>query len=268
MTRFYFAMGLLSLSLLQTGCTTCRHQALECSRVVGSCESDHCPSTRQRDHVHIFLLNGDDLLGLGHLEKLRDALNSAGYSKVYYGQIFHGASFEKEARQIRCLDPDARFVFIGYGLGAGTADGLAARLGTDGLPVDGLVGLAPLYLPMSPLEGSMPVLRRLMLYSHAVTPPLWPENVEVISMSGVGQYSLPTHPGTVDLLVKLLHSSAIQVPEYASPNPSLLLLDEPAPLPSLPSAGDAPEPKSMPSPGAPRSTAPGTLTTRERDSTK
>lgn len=240
------------------GCTTCHHAAQEVSRSPEPAGLNGLPAC-QRDRVYVFLVSGNDPFGLGQLTGLRDRLNECGFAKVYCGRWLHGTAFEKEVRRIHSDDPDARFVVIGYSLGAAAADATAARLAADGVPLDGLVELAPVYLPLSP-PVPVPAARRVVLVPHGADPAIAP-GAEAIHVPGVGHFSLPTHPTAVRTVLETLEAAAARVPEYVPDGPSLPLLDSPAPIPFVvPTQGSKPSSPVEPIPPAPKRPIEGVLT--------
>src|SRR5438552_18166675 len=62
----------------------------------------------QRDHVHVFLLNGLDPFFFCQFNKMPDYVRSLGYEHVSMGQTFVKGRFLSEIRQIRASDPNSR----------------------------------------------------------------------------------------------------------------------------------------------------------------
>ena len=78
-----------------------------------------------RDRVWASL---NDPLILAELSQLRGKLNEYGYTKIYSGELFHGALFEKEIRRLHREEENPKIVLVGYSFGAGVVDGIAERL--------------------------------------------------------------------------------------------------------------------------------------------
>jgi len=105
------------------------------------------------DHVHVFLVNGVDPAHLCNLRGLGEFIQELGYHNVHFCQMWDCGRFEKEIRQIRSEDPQARIAVIGFSGGVLKARSLAHALNTDGTPIDLLVYLA------SDLLGNCPTNR-------------------------------------------------------------------------------------------------------------
>jgi hypothetical protein len=246
---------------------TCHHTAFADYHAAAR-EPKPGPARCQRDRVHVFVFNGNDPVALGDLTGLRDQLNACGYLKVNYGQLFHGGTFEAEARAVRCADPDARFVVVGYSFGAGTAEGMASRLAASGVPIDGLVEIAPVYLPWSaspvPVAG---VARRVVVTPARIDPEV-AFGAEVVRVPGTGHFSVPTHPATARAVLDLLDAAAARVPVDPEPPLSLPLIDDPAPIPWVAEPTGKPTPATpeitpiTPIPPRPRKPVEGDLTGR------
>jgi hypothetical protein len=93
------------------------------------------------NHVYIFFIHGLDPLDYANLGGLRDYVQSLGFIKTYYGQLYHTHYFEKELRRIHADDPDARFVLVGFSFGANMVRNLAQSVKPDGVFIDLLVYL-------------------------------------------------------------------------------------------------------------------------------
>jgi hypothetical protein len=104
-------------------------------------ESCQAVSSYGRRHVHVFIANGVDPLCMGNLAGLRDYLTALGFPRTYYAQTYHAHWIKKHVRQARKEDHDARFVLIGYGLGAETVRAAARKLCGEGIPIDLVITL-------------------------------------------------------------------------------------------------------------------------------
>src|SRR5262249_54711773 len=86
-----------------------------------------------RQHVHVFLANGVDPLSLGNLSGVREHLHSLGFTRTYYGQVYHTHWLKQELRRAHKDDPEGRFVLVGYGCGVGTVRALARAMCQEGI---------------------------------------------------------------------------------------------------------------------------------------
>jgi hypothetical protein len=128
---------LLAATTLSSGCLSFCHP-------IGSPPQDQVEYCRTlppacRNHVYIFFVNGLDPLGYANFAGLRDYVQSLGFIKTYYGQVYHEATFAREIRRLHREDTLARFVIAGLNLGVDPARDLAEAVRPDGIFIDLLV---------------------------------------------------------------------------------------------------------------------------------
>ena len=229
MDRSSCLLAVASLVLGFSGCTSCHHQAI---RPVIEPLQNTALCGEQRSQVYTFLVNGNDPLILAELYQLRGKLNEYGFTKIYSGELFHGALFEKEIRRLHREEENPKIVLVGYSFGAGVVDGIAERLSADGLPVDVLVQLAPVYLPTTQMNpNDFQVGRRVVLNPNGFLAGISPRESGTIQVPGSGHFSLPMNPATITTIAELLNELASAVPTADWIGPSLPINDDPAPLP-------------------------------------
>ena len=229
MDRSSCLLAVASLVLGFSGCTSCHHQAI---RPVIEPLQNTALCGEQRSQVYTFLVNGNDPLILAELYQLRGKLNEYGFTKIYSGELFHGALFEKEIRRLHREEENPKIVLVGYSFGAGVVDGIAERLSADGLPVDVLVQLAPVYLPATQMNpNDFQVGRRIVLNPNGFLAGISPRESGTIQVPGSGHFSLPMNPATITTIAELLNELASAVPTADWIGPSLPINDDPAPLP-------------------------------------
>ena len=198
------ALGVTSLCCAP-GCMTCRHEGTaEALRVT---EGAAFPNpVRQR--VHLFMMNGDDLLELGGMLKLRDELCRAGYAKVYYAQKEDVNWYYSEMRRLNRDEPDARMVLLGYGASAARVTKLAQDAVVDNLPLDGVIYLDPAGYDAD-LTQLLPLLT-VTIRSHN-----WTDSPGLVTADSVGVASghagAPRDPGTLAAVVRVMGFSASRV---------------------------------------------------------
>ena len=161
----------------------------------------------RREHVHIFLINGMDPLYLGNLVGVRDYLQQLGFSKTYYGELFHWWWFKNHVRSVSRSDPEARIVVIGFSLGGSLADSLARSLEREGLWIDMLV-----YVDAKSFTHNFHHLPRNVGRVVNVTSlsQLWDggslDGAQNIHEGNVWHFGSPTHSKTLDALAVNLAS--------------------------------------------------------------
>jgi hypothetical protein len=177
-----------------------------------------------RNHVHVFFIHGLDPCDFANLEGVRDYVQSLGFLKTHYGQLYHTWKFRDDVRHIHQEDEDARFVLIGFSFGANMVRNLANMVKDDGVIIDLLV-----YLGGNTLEDTPPNRpeHALHIVNILATGCIWNganlEGAENIQYRNVWHFGSPTHPGTREMLARELALVAARVPVYM-PVPGELFL--------------------------------------------
>lgn len=183
-----------------------------------------------RSQVHVFLMNGLDVVETGRIHQLRDQLVCAGFAKVYITQRADQEWYAREMRRLAVDEPDARLVLVGYGAAAAPVYNLAYAASRDGLPVDGIVLLDPVGLNGDLTTGLK--THSVMIRSHHWRGSIGLTAREEIEVRGVGHNSLPTSAVAVDAIIRVLTASAANVHvEPPDALPFLALTDHPDPSP-------------------------------------
>jgi len=196
-----------------------------------NCEQIPTPS---RQRVYVVLINGSDPLCCGNLTGVREYLNSLGFVKSYFAQLYHEKCLLDELREVRLSDPDARFAIVGFEHGAGPARKLANKATEEGMPIDLLVYLQPKLLLKSTPEAVVPVRRLITIQTEQASAKTATEleKGEIISVPCWSRYGVPTHPAALELLATELSHLAMTVTHTSyNANPKSTLLDDPAPSP-------------------------------------
>jgi hypothetical protein len=143
-----FAALALAAVVAGPGCLSLGHKPIalapECA---AACDDVPCAC---RGKVYVFLLSGFDPLDLDHVSDFRAALIRAGFTKVYNGQFYHDRFFAKEMRRLSTEQPDAKFVLVGFSLGAEAAVSLAKSVGEHRIPVALLASVDPYWWSSAP----------------------------------------------------------------------------------------------------------------------
>jgi hypothetical protein len=181
-----------------------------------ACLPDCC-----RNHVYVFLLDGMDPFDWANLRGVRDYVQSLGYVKTYYGQLYHASSFEKEIRRLHREDPDARFVLIGFSFGANVVCHLTQATKDDDVHIDLLVYLGGNTLKNRPEDRPENVCK---LVNILATGCIWNgdtfDGAENVQYSDRWHFGSPSHPYTLDVLSRELALVAARVP-IVEPAPSV-----------------------------------------------
>jgi pimeloyl-ACP methyl ester carboxylesterase len=229
MARKSVLAGLIAATaVLAAGCTACPQQVADLALPPDECLD---PDAMQRNRVHIFLVNGADILDVGGLSTLREKLTAAGYSQSYYGYPYNCFWFGREMRRIAGEDKLARFVIIGYELGAGSAVDLAADARRHGVSVDAVVLLDPAAVGTETRAAVEAPIHVIQSDGWAMRDAL--AGSETVVLSRVGHFSVPTAPPTVEHITRLLREAAAHVPDDSDGRLVLPLIDEPPPLPTV-----------------------------------
>src|SRR5688500_2615828 len=136
----WLVVAILAIAFANTGCITCCHKGYEQTLEHGpECElPGPC-----RNQVYVFLINGLTPPTHNGLNALRMKLGENGFAKVGIADLAGGLCVEHEIKSIRACEPDAKFVLVGYDVGAALAVCIARDLSSKGAPVEALVLLDP-----------------------------------------------------------------------------------------------------------------------------
>jgi hypothetical protein len=187
-----------------------------------------------RNHVYIFLICGQGPLDLGNMGGVRESLISLGYIKTYCGECCYSGYYKDEILRLRREDESARFVVMGYGLGANTAAELTEAVQAEGATIDLLLTCGGVAIYNDPKNRPKYALHVVHLSGDGIdsigVPPNGTDNAP---LSDATHFGSPTHPFTMDLLVKELTDAASRVSVVGLPQPAQPSLEQlPAPRPA------------------------------------
>jgi hypothetical protein len=187
-----------------------------------------------RNHVYIFLISGQGPLDLGNMGGVRESLISLGYIKTYCGECCYSEYYKDEIRRLHREDESARFVVMGYGLGANTAAEISDAVRTDGVTVDLLVYCGGVTICNDPKNRPSNALRVVHLLSGGVDSLGFAlDGADNVQLADANHFGSPTHPFTMELLVKELTDAASRVSVVGLPQPAQPSLEQlPAPRPA------------------------------------
>src|SRR5262245_39992501 len=189
--------AIVATVLANTGCVTCCHKT--CQPAWNSAPDCDLP-TPCRGNVYVFLIHGVTPNTHCGLNTLRTKLAENGFSKVGVAELGSGLCIECEIKRIRACEPDARFVLVGYDLGAASAVCLARDLTSKCVPVEAVVLLDPIACRTAPCA------RTLLITSGTTTSTV--THTDRIIVPDANHFNLPAHPKTVAVLTELLHEIA------------------------------------------------------------
>jgi hypothetical protein len=157
-----------------------------------------------------------DPLNVSNLSGVRDYLHQLGFTKTYYGQLYHAWQFEHELHRIHHDDPEAHFVLIGFSYGANVVRHLAHSAKREDIPIDLLVYLGGNTLENIPDDQPdnaghiVNVLAAGFIWNGATL-----DRAENIHLTNVWHFGSPTHPDTLDALARGMSvvADSLPVPE-------------------------------------------------------
>jgi hypothetical protein len=160
------------------------------------------------------LINGLDPVNYGNMAGLRDYLVEMGVARTYLGQVYHAKCFVKDIRRIHREDPFARFVLIGFSLGANLVVEVARDVQPDGIQIDLMVFLSGNH-PVAPMPKTRPanVCRVINLLADGLMGSRgerdWAENIRLTHTHHFGS---PTHCLTLKTLAQEIAQIAATIP--------------------------------------------------------
>jgi hypothetical protein len=196
--KLWVAGAVLAIVLANTGCVSC------CSKSYGkawNCAPDCELPTHCRGNVYVFMVHGATPSTDCGLEALRAKLAECGFPKVGVGELAAAPCVWWEIKKIAKCEPDARFVLLGYDLGAPAAVCVARDLASKNIPVEAVVLLDPVGC------GETRDLRTIVVASGSAsysTLPCMPR----MTVYEANHFQLPAHPKTVAVVCGLLQEIA------------------------------------------------------------
>jgi hypothetical protein len=176
-----------------------------------------------RNHVYVFFVHGMDPLDCANLSGVRDHVQSLGFIKTYYGQLWHTGYFEKEIVRLHKDDPDARFALVGFSFGANMVRDICHAVEADGVQIDLLVYLGGNTLHNVPEDRPA---NAAQIVNILATGCIWNgdtlDGAINVNYTDVYHFGSPTHVKTLTLLAEELTKVACRVPvvEYRLPPPT------------------------------------------------
>jgi hypothetical protein len=188
----------------------------------------------QKHKVYIVFVHGCDVLDVSNFQGLHDYVQSLGYIKTYFGNLYHGYHFVRELRKLHKDQRDARVVLVGFGKGAGMARDVACSVRDDGVCIDLLVYLDGVDKVGRPLHPPCNVGRVINVLSCDAPPSAAVNGAENVRYEGAGHHAVAADQRTLCLLARELADVARRVP---------IVRREPAPL--VPAGSQLPAPREV-----------------------
>jgi hypothetical protein len=230
MTKRFWAVGaVLAIVVVNTGCVTCCHKSYAQALANGA-ECELPPDCRGR--VYVFLLHGITPTTECGLSKLREKLAVRGFAKVGEGELASGFCIASEIKTIHKCEPEAKFVLVGYDLGAAAAVCLSRELAVKGIPVASVVLLDP----MGPLPTDRCEIPTLLITSGTTTTRAL--HTLHVAVPDAKHHTLPAHPVTVESITSLLMEiAASEIEPLIDPVPAWSYKHAPEMRPFVPPTG-------------------------------
>jgi hypothetical protein len=222
---------LLATALLaSSGCLSfCHPISPACPELAEPC---HMLPKCARDRVHIFFVHGMDPADFANLSGVCDYVQSLGFHKTYYGQLYHTHQLTAQLREIHQHDCEARFVLVGFSFGANMVRNIAQAAKDDGIKIDLLVYLGGNTLKNVPRDQPENVCRIVNILAQGC---VWNgdtlDRAENVQVMGRWHFGSPSHPFTLQVLAQDLAEIAAQVPVPVTAEQQMPLWDETAPAP-------------------------------------
>jgi hypothetical protein len=200
-----------------------------------------------RDHVYIFFVHGLDPLDYANLSGVCQFVQELGFSKTYFGQLYHTPYFDSEIRRVCQDDQDAHIVLVGFSFGANMVRSLAQSVKTDGIKIASLIyfGGNTLHNTDRDQPDNAEHITNILAYGC-----IWNgaemDRAENLRAPGVWHFGSPTHPVSLKVLARELARVAATVTVVDEQPPDVPPPEQaPTPRPVKPPE-ELPPPRSVP----------------------
>ena len=180
-----------------------------------------------RAKVHVLMMDG--LGTINALEQLELSIVKAGFPKVYTAQRVDRAWFYKEIHRLHRESADNRFVLVAQGAAGSEMQRLADDLVQDEIPLDGLIFLDPVGMPVENCEVPPYPVRVIRGHQSFGIPRV--AATDSVHVANVGRSSQPRDCATQSAVIDWLFAVARTVPQKPEPVNCVPLTDEPKPIP-------------------------------------
>ncbi len=204
------AIGLLFAAWAAAGCCCARHSVGPVADDLA--EACGCIAPCGRGHVHVFFVQGVDPLDCANLEGVKEYVQSLGFGKAWFGHHFHVRKLAAEMARVQGCDPEARFVVVGFAHGTDAGQELAVAAGKHGVSVDLLVRLDGHHRRKDFACRPENVKRVITILAAGCKGNCAVGESDDVHVTPARAFAAPTHPDTLDLLVRELAALAGNIP--------------------------------------------------------
>jgi hypothetical protein len=179
-----------------------------------------------RDHIHVFFINGLDPFNRSNFLGLSEQVRQLGFPHVYFGQMHDEPEMCCTIARIHREDPGAKFVVVGYSLGANRAASLAHAVGQEGITLDLLVYLSGDTLSNTPADLPANARHIINITGNGcvwlVGGFVWQGQdlvgADNLRLVNVNHYAVPTHEQTLQRLLDGLAGVTAAAPPVPDPS--------------------------------------------------
>jgi len=172
-----------------------------------------CIAKSSLDHVYVFFMQGTDPFDWANLQGINEYVQSLGFQHTWFGYFYHLSHFKKEILRIHQQDPQARYVLVGFSLGANLMRDLSQAVAENGVYIDVLMYVDAKFLKDQPHARPANVCKLInfiakgYLFSSGEL-----EEAENHYVPEGWHFASPTHPGVAEALARELAHLAGSLP--------------------------------------------------------
>jgi hypothetical protein len=196
-------------------------------------EACGCIADCSLGHVYVFFMQGTDPFDWANLEGINEYVQSLGFRQTWFGYFYHASQFKKEILRIHQQDPQARYVLVGFSLGANLMRDLTHDVAENGVYIDVLMYVDAKFIKDEPHACPANVCKLInftakgYLFSSGEL-----EGAENYYISEGWHFASPTQPGVTEVLARELAHLAGSIPAVQDDVPTLPFpRTEPTPRP-------------------------------------
>jgi hypothetical protein len=176
-------------------------------------EACACIADSSHGHVYVFFMQGTDLFDWANLQGINEYVQSLGFRHTWFGFFHHVPHYKKEILRLHQEDPEARFVLVGFSLGANLMRDLACAVAEDGVCIDVLMYVDAKFINDEPhaRPGNVCKLINFLAKGYLFKSGDL-EGAENLYLPEGWHFATPTHPGVLEVLARELARLAGSIP--------------------------------------------------------